>query len=91
MDCNELIQQLGDYLDDDAREELCRAIEAHLTQCQDCELYVDTIKKTIVLYQADRRVETPVAVSARLEAALAQEYSRPKDEAGVVDTRTVRF
>lgn len=74
MDCNEVLEQLSDFLDVDARAELCRAIEQHLTQCRDCRFYVDSVKKTIVLYQADREVDVPVTVSAKLQAALAREY-----------------
>ena len=76
VNCNEVLEQLGDYLDEDARLELCRAIEQHLHQCHDCQVYVDTIKKTIVLYQADRSVELPVTASSKLVAALAREYAR---------------
>jgi predicted anti-sigma-YlaC factor YlaD len=74
VDCSEVLQQLADYLDQDARDELCRLIEAHLSRCHDCQLQVDTIRKTIVLYQHDRVVEMPVRVSQQLEAALAREY-----------------
>jgi predicted anti-sigma-YlaC factor YlaD len=82
VDCNDVLQQLSDYLDEEAREELCRQIEGHLSQCHDCQVYVDTVKKTIVLYQSDRKIEVPVTVASRLETALAQEYrntSRPTD------------
>ena len=74
MDCNEVLQQLSDYLDPDAREELCRAIQDHLSQCHDCRFYVDTVKKTIVLYQNEGKVEMPAGVSNQLAAALAKEY-----------------
>jgi len=74
VDCNEVLQQLSDYLDPDAREELCRAIQDHLSQCHDCRFYVDTVKKTIVLYQNEGKVEVPAGVSHRLAAALAKEY-----------------
>jgi predicted anti-sigma-YlaC factor YlaD len=74
VDCNEVLQQLSDYLDPDAREELCRAIQEHLSQCHDCRFYVDTVKKTIVLYQNEGKVEMPAGVSTRLAAALAKEY-----------------
>jgi predicted anti-sigma-YlaC factor YlaD len=70
------LEQLADYLDDDAREELCRAIEAHLSRCRDCRLEVDTVRKTIVLYQVDREVPLPPTVYAGLEAALAKEYRK---------------
>ena len=76
LDCNEVLEQLGDYLDDDAREELCKAIEAHLNRCRDCRLEVDTVKKTIVLYQVDREVPLPSTVFAHLESALAKEYGK---------------
>ena len=76
MDCNEVLEQLAEYLDDDAREELCQAIEAHLTRCHDCRLEVDTVKKTIVLYQVDKEVPLPASVFAGLESVLAQEYRK---------------
>ena len=82
MDCNEVLEQLADYLDEDAREELCKTIEAHMANCKDCRLEVDTIKKTIVLYQAGDKVELPVRLKESLHAALAQEYaSGPKESA----------
>ena len=76
MDCNEVLEQLADYLDEDARAELCRAIEQHLSHCHGCQLQVDTLKKTIVLYQHDRPIELPVRISQSLEAVMAKEYRR---------------
>ena len=76
MDCQELLEQLSDYLDLEAREELCRAIEEHMERCHDCKVVVDRTRRTIVLYQADRGVELPVAVSSSLQAALAREYRK---------------
>jgi predicted anti-sigma-YlaC factor YlaD len=79
VECEELLQQLADYLDEDARAELCREIEAHLARCANCQVFVDTMKKTIVLYQVDdrsRRIEVPVRANARLKAALATEYQK---------------
>ncbi|MFI5371018.1 MAG: anti-sigma factor family protein [Candidatus Eisenbacteria bacterium] len=77
LSCEEVLEQLSDYLDEDARAELCEAIEQHLSRCHDCQVEVDTIKKTILLYQADRVVEMPVALSHRLESALAKAYRQP--------------
>ena len=74
MDCNEVLEQLADYLDEEAREELCRAIAQHLDQCHDCKIYVDSVKKTIMLYQADRATDLPPAVTTQLQAVLAREY-----------------
>jgi predicted anti-sigma-YlaC factor YlaD len=74
LDCSEVLQQLAEFLDDDAREELCRTIEEHLSQCRDCRFQVDSVKKTIVLYQSDRSAELPVKISHQLQVALAKEY-----------------
>jgi hypothetical protein len=78
VDCNDVLGQLADFLDDDARAELCRDIEAHLSRCRGCTVEVDTIRKTIVLYQAEsgRSFEVPVRVTHRLEEALAREYAK---------------
>jgi anti-sigma factor RsiW len=77
VNCEEVLSQLSDYLDDEVREELCRAIEAHLHACHDCQVEVDTIKKTILLYRSERPSEVPVSVSGRLQAALAKAYEEP--------------
>lgn len=82
FNCQEVLDQLSEYLDEDARQELCRAIEEHLSACHDCQVYVDTVKKTIVLYHADRDIETPVRVSDQLRAAMVRCYA---DEPGRED------
>ena len=74
MDCSKLLEELSDYLDREAREDLCRAIEEHLKNCQDCRVVVDKTKKTILLYQSDQPQPVPAAVNARLQEALTQEY-----------------
>ncbi|HET9327995.1 MAG TPA: zf-HC2 domain-containing protein [Candidatus Eisenbacteria bacterium] len=76
MNCQELLEQLGDYLDEEARQELCREIEEHLERCSDCRIVVDQTRKTIVLYQADQQVELSgfAAASNRLNEALAKAY-----------------
>ncbi len=76
MNCNEVLDKLADYLDEEAREELCRQIEEHLRHCHDCQIEVDTVHKTIMLYQSDRSVEMPMKASTRLQAALTREYSK---------------
>jgi predicted anti-sigma-YlaC factor YlaD len=78
LNCQELLEQLGDFIDEKDRTELCRQIEEHLEKCPDCRIVVDKTKKTIILYQADRQKDPPglVAASDGLKAALAQEYLR---------------
>jgi predicted anti-sigma-YlaC factor YlaD len=82
VDCSEVLQQLADYLDEEARAQLCAVIDDHLSRCTDCQIEVDTLRKTIVLYQNDRRIEMPAHLTQRLEAVMAREYqngSAPAD------------
>jgi len=77
FDCEQLADHLAEYLDADKRSELCRAIEEHMRHCHDCQVQVDSVKKTIILYQADRVSEIPVSVSSKLRAALGRAYNHP--------------
>jgi anti-sigma factor RsiW len=74
--CKEVLDQLSEYVDDEARADLCREIEEHLARCGGCKVVVDTVRKTILLYHNDGTAEIPVRVSAALERALAREYGR---------------
>jgi predicted anti-sigma-YlaC factor YlaD len=70
------MEQLSEYLDADVRAELRKAVDEHLHVCHDCSYYVDTVRMTVVLYQASQRIEVPMKATARLHAALAVEYSQ---------------
>ena len=72
--CEEVREKLSEYIDRETLDELCREIEAHLGQCDGCRVQVDTVKKTIMLYQRGTAVELPMRATARLAAALAREY-----------------
>lgn len=86
MDCTEVMEQLAEYLDDDVHADLRKAVDEHLHTCRDCSYYVDTVRKTVVLYQADHRIEVPMRATARLHAALAAEYAaNPRKPAGPAD------
>jgi predicted anti-sigma-YlaC factor YlaD len=74
VDCSKLLEELSDYLDREAREDLCKAIEEHLKSCRDCRIEVDKMRKTILLYQSDQAQPVPAAVSDALQAALSREY-----------------
>lgn len=49
MNCRDLLEGLADYLDEDARAEICKQIERHMSECPDCRVYVDTLKGTVAL------------------------------------------
>jgi len=64
--CKSLLGSLSDYVDGVAQEELCRELERHLAECNDCRIVVDTLKKTVYLYHASTDTDMPAAVRERL-------------------------
>ncbi len=65
--CHELLSSLSEYVDGELSDDLCAVIEQHMAGCQDCQIVVDTLRKTISLYHASaQQVEVPEEVRDRL-------------------------
>ncbi len=64
--CKQLLSNLSDYLDGDLQPELCITIEEHLLNCENCRIVVNTLKKTIEIYQNAPSSELPSDVRERL-------------------------
>jgi hypothetical protein len=66
--CDALLGSLSDFVDGTLSEELCDEIDHHIAECQDCNIVVDTLRKTISLYQnsAADACECPGTVRNRL-------------------------
>jgi anti-sigma factor (TIGR02949 family) len=50
--CKSLLGFLSDYVDGELGAELCRQIEKHISECEDCRIVVDTTRKTVDLVRA---------------------------------------
>ena len=74
LSCQEVLDQLWEYLDDEARAELCSEIDNHLNGCHDCRIEVDSLRRTILLYRTDEAPCAPVQLSDRLREALQRAY-----------------
>ena len=74
--CSDVINQLSDYLDAEAAQDLCAQLEAHLADCPQCRIQIDTVKKTISLYRSERSMECPELVRTRLHTVLSFEYRK---------------
>ncbi len=78
-ECPDLLNELSDYIDGVAREEICTAIEEHMAVCPDCRILVDTLRKTIYLYRNQEAHQIlPEDIRQRLFAKLdLQDYLNP--------------
>jgi anti-sigma factor (TIGR02949 family) len=50
-ECKNLLGELSDYIDGELRAELCAEIEKHLQTCENCRIVVNTLRKTVELYE----------------------------------------
>jgi len=50
--CHELLGSLSEFIDGTLEQELCAEIQRHLEGCQNCRIVVDSLRKTVYLYQA---------------------------------------
>jgi anti-sigma factor (TIGR02949 family) len=65
--CRHLLASLSDYVDGELESELCEELERHMEGCDNCQIVVDTLKKTIYLY---RSTATPPEVPADVKQRL---------------------
>ena len=63
--CKSLLPFLSDYMDGDLSEELCREVESHAAECENCRIVVDTLRKTISLYHRSASESPEVSGSTR--------------------------
>lgn len=49
--CRKFLNSLSDYVDGVLQEELCAEIERHMSDCEDCRIVIDTLRKTVYLYR----------------------------------------
>lgn len=65
--CHHLLGALSEYLDGELESQLCAELEAHLVGCKKCRVVVDTLRRTVSLYQEVEQDEAlPVGVRERL-------------------------
>lgn len=70
MKCQELLAQLGEYVDATIDPALCAEFEKHMAGCNPCQVVVDNIRKTITIYRNGQPYDLPVECRDRLHAAL---------------------
>ncbi len=65
--CRYLLSSLSEYVDGDLSEALCQEIERHMAGCEDCQIVINTLQKTVNLYhKATALPDIPSEVRDRL-------------------------
>ena len=81
QECQHLLGQLSDYVDGELEQTMCEEIEHHLADCQNCRIVVDTLSKTVALYQTQGQTLVPGEVEERLYKVLNLEnFTNPNTQ-----------
>jgi anti-sigma factor RsiW len=80
--CRDMLGSLSDYIDGTAEATICAEIERHLSDCENCRVVVDTLRKTVYVVQAStaEQPEIPAAVRSRLYHVLKLDDYLEKNE-----------
>lgn len=76
MNCKRVILDLSEYLDGELDAPTLAELERHLSDCEDCQMVLDTTKKTIELYCNSEPAPLPADVRERLQKALENRLRR---------------
>jgi anti-sigma factor RsiW len=68
--CKQFLDELNNYLDDNAQADVRRELEQHLSECPNCYVICDTTRKTIEIYRGTESYAIPAGVHQRLIDAL---------------------
>lgn len=69
--CRHLLSSLSDYVDGELEAQLCAELERHLQGCENCQIVVDSLRKTIYLYRTTAaEIAMPQDVRQRLYSRL---------------------
>lgn len=80
MKCEELLALLNEYVDGTVDPGICEAFEEHMAGCNPCQVVVDNIRKTIVLYKEGVPYELPIPFRERLHQALRDKWQQKLTE-----------
>ncbi|MGA2879485.1 MAG: zf-HC2 domain-containing protein [Bryobacteraceae bacterium] len=81
LTCKEFLQELTDYLDSTVDAELRLKLEAHISECPNCFVILDTTQKTIRVYKGIEPQELPQEVHIRLMKAVERKMAASKPRA----------
>jgi predicted anti-sigma-YlaC factor YlaD len=75
MRCEEVLEAVNEYLDEETRFALCGALQEHLAGCETCRVVIDNIRQTITLYRAGKTAPFPPALHKTLLAIMRQRWN----------------
>ena len=75
LTCKQFLIELNDYLDPNVDSVTKVHLEAHVCECPNCFVIVDTTRKTLQVYRGVEPQEIPEDVKSRLWKALERKMA----------------
>ena len=79
ISCKDLLDELGDYLDEELAPGLRREPEQHLADCRPCKVVADSAQRTVKIITGCRSFELPAKMSAKIMARIRAAGCNTKD------------
>ena len=73
VQCEQVWEQISDYIDGDVDGGLRSALDAHIQGCQRCTSVLNGTRNVVGLYGDDRLFKTPIGYSWRLQRRIASD------------------
>ena len=70
---------MSEYLDDTVDPETRRELQQHILECPNCEVILDTTRKTLAVYKGSQEQPVPESVRARVWKVLEKKMAAAKD------------
>lgn len=80
ISCEDLLQYLSDYIDNELDQELTDVAKHHLASCHNCRVVLDSTQQTIFLFREQGKRTIPAASRKRLFDQLQAAFLTKKDE-----------
>ena len=68
--CDDVLNHICEELDTKLTSAKCRELKRHLEQCPNCTVYLDSLRKTIMLYSSAPNPRLPQKARKKLFATL---------------------
>jgi Putative zinc-finger len=81
LTCKQFLQELNDFLDPNTDRDMKLKLQAHVNECPNCFVIVDTTRKTLEVYKGMEPQAVPENVKTRLWAALEKKMAARKPSA----------
>lgn len=75
MECRDIFEKLGEYIDRELDDSICDEIDEHMKDCEPCIAFINTLRKTVELFKTEGAEQTniPNPVSENLMNFLKKE------------------